>query len=43
MIKALMMACVGIFLGTIGTDTISGIERFTYRSYTLMDGIGLIP
>jgi putative tricarboxylic transport membrane protein len=43
MLKALMMACVGIFLGTIGTDTISGIERFTYRSYTLMDGIGLIP
>ena len=38
-----MMACVGIFLGTIGTDNISGIERFTYRSYTLMDGIGLIP
>lgn len=43
MIKALMMACFGIFLGTIGTDTISGMERFTYRSYTLMDGIGLVP
>ena len=43
MVKALMMACVGIFLGTIGTDTISGLERFTYRSYTLMDGLGLVP
>ncbi len=43
MIKALMMACVGIFLGTIGTDNISGLERFTYRSYTLMDGLGLVP
>jgi len=43
MVKALMMACVGIFLGTVGTDNISGIERFTYRSYTLMDGVGLIP
>ena len=43
MVKALMMAGVGIFLGTIGTDTISGIERFTYHSYTLMDGVGLIP
>jgi putative tricarboxylic transport membrane protein len=42
MVKALMMACVGIFLGTIGTDNISGIERFTYRSYTLMDGLGLV-
>jgi putative tricarboxylic transport membrane protein len=43
MIRALMMACVGIFLGTVGTDTISGLERFTYRSYTLMDGMGLVP
>jgi putative tricarboxylic transport membrane protein len=43
MVKALMMACVGIFLGTVGTDNISGVERFTYRSYTLMDGVGLIP
>jgi putative tricarboxylic transport membrane protein len=43
MINALMMACVGIFLGTIGTDTISGVERFTYGSYTLMDGLGLVP
>jgi len=42
-IKALMMACVGIFLGTIGTDIISGLERFTYQSYTLMDGLGLVP
>ncbi len=43
MIKGLMMAAVGIFLGTIGTDIISGMERFTYSSYTLMDGINFIP
>ena len=43
MIKGLMMAVVGIFLGTIGTDIISGTERFTYGSYTLMDGLGFIP
>ena len=43
MLRALMMACVGIFLGTIGTDIVSGLERFTYGSYTLMDGLGLIP
>jgi putative tricarboxylic transport membrane protein len=41
--KGLMMATVGIFLGTIGTDIISGTERFTYGSYTLMDGLGFIP
>ncbi len=43
MLKALMMACFGIFLGTIGTDLISGVERFTYGSYSLMDGLGLVP
>ncbi len=43
MIKSLMTASVGIFIGTIGTDIVTGEERFTYGSYTLMDGIGLIP
>ena len=43
MLKAMMMASAGIFLGTIGTDIISGMERFTYHNYTLMDGLGLIP
>ena len=43
MVKALMMACLGIFLGTIGTDSIHGLPRFTFGSYTLMDGLGLIP
>lgn len=43
MIKALMTACFGVFLGTVGTDVISGLERFTFGSYTLMDGVGLIP
>lgn len=41
--KALMMACVGILLGTVGVDTISGTMRFTYGSYTLMDGVGVVP
>jgi putative tricarboxylic transport membrane protein len=43
LIKGLMMAAVGIFLGTIGTDIISGQERFTYGSYTLLDGLSFIP
>ncbi len=43
LVKGLMMATVGIFLGTIGTDNISGQERFTYGSYTLMDGLAFIP
>lgn len=43
MLKALMMASLGLFLGSIGTDTISGLERFTFGTYTLMDGLGLVP
>jgi Uncharacterized protein conserved in bacteria len=42
-LKALAMAAVGIFLGTIGTDLISGLTRFTFGSYTLLDGVGLVP
>jgi putative tricarboxylic transport membrane protein len=43
MIKALMMACVGLLLSYIGLDNISGYERFTYGFATLEDGIGLVP
>src|SRR5881409_248954 len=38
MLKALLMAIFGLLLGTIGTDPISGQERFTYGSLTLGDG-----
>ncbi len=41
--KALLMVGIGLFLGTIGTDTITGTTRFTFDTITLMDGIGLIP
>jgi putative tricarboxylic transport membrane protein len=43
MLKALLMAVLGLLLGTIGTDPISGHERFTYGSLTLGDGLGLVP
>jgi putative tricarboxylic transport membrane protein len=42
-LKALVMAILGLLLGTIGTDPISGQERFTYGSLTLGDGLGLVP
>lgn len=41
--KALAMAAFGIFLGSIGMDTISGMERFTFDSPILVDGVGLAP
>ncbi len=43
MLKALCMASVGIFLGTIGMDILSGMERFTFNISILIDGVGLVP
>ena len=42
-LKAVAMALVGLFLGTIGSDFITGQLRFTFGNLTLMDGIGLVP
>ncbi|MFH0825849.1 MAG: tripartite tricarboxylate transporter permease [Pseudomonadota bacterium] len=43
MAQGLLMACIGLLLGTIGTDAIHGIERFTFGILYLQDGIGLVP
>ncbi len=43
MIKALMMACLGLVLSFIGIDNLIGFERFTYGITILEDGIGLVP
>jgi len=43
MIKALMMAAVGLIIGGVGMDVISGKYRFTYGIQTLFDGMGLVP
>jgi len=43
MIQALMMACFGILVGTVGTDTVSGTTRFSFGIVELMDGVGLVP
>jgi putative tricarboxylic transport membrane protein len=43
-IKALIMVAVGIFLSTVGLDTILGTElRFTFGIIELMDGINIVP
>jgi putative tricarboxylic transport membrane protein len=41
--KALCMAALGIFLGNIGMDILSGMERFTFDIPILIDGVGLVP
>lgn len=42
-VKALMMAVVGIILGCVGQDPILGKPRLTYGLEFLLDGVGLIP
>ncbi len=41
--KALMMAIVGVILGGVGTDGITGRPRLTFQIPDLADGIGLVP
>jgi len=43
MLKAMFMAVLGLFLGTIGIDLIVGKPRFTLGIKSFMDGVGLIP
>jgi putative tricarboxylic transport membrane protein len=43
MAKALLMACVGIVLGLVGTDAITANERLTLGRLELIDGIGIVP
>ena len=42
-LKALIMALVGVFLAEVGTDLITGRQRFTFGAITLLDGIPLVP
>jgi putative tricarboxylic transport membrane protein len=41
--RALAMAVVGLILGTVGQDPISGARRFTFGRMELLDGVGFIP
>jgi putative tricarboxylic transport membrane protein len=42
-LKSMLMVCIGLFLGTVGLDALSGAERFTYGALVLQDGVGLVP
>jgi putative tricarboxylic transport membrane protein len=42
-VKALMMAALGLLLGTIGTHSMSGFTRFTYGVNEFTDGLGVAP
>jgi len=43
MTKTLAMAALGLILGTVGIDVMSGFHRFTYGVTDLADGLGIVP
>ncbi len=43
MVRALAMAALGLILGMIGIDQMSGFFRFAYGVVELGDGIGVVP
>ncbi len=42
-VRAIMMAALGIILGCIGQDQETGVSRFVFGIADLLDGIGLAP
>jgi putative tricarboxylic transport membrane protein len=43
MIKSFLMVATGMLISTVGIDTDSGLQRFTFGVKELYDGVGLIP
>jgi putative tricarboxylic transport membrane protein len=43
MLKALIIAILGLFVGTVGMDITTGMQRFTFGLPDLMEGVGLVP
>lgn len=42
-LRGLASAVLGILVSLIGTDPITATQRYTFGSYDLLDGIGLVP
>src|SRR5688500_12260729 len=42
-LRGLIMGGLGLLLGTVGLDPISGIQRYAFDQLFLWDGIGLVP
>lgn len=43
LLKGLISGCIGILLATIGTETETAVERFTFGLIGLSDGLSIIP
>ncbi|MER7081025.1 putative tricarboxylic transport membrane protein [Saccharopolyspora kobensis] len=42
-VKALVAACAGLLLATVGRDSFTGAERFTFDLLPLSDGLDFVP
>ena len=42
LLKAIAMICLGLLIGTVGTDINSGVFRFTFGSSGLIDGMNFV-
>ena len=43
LVKGVLSAIIGLQLGMVGTDIVSGGERFTFGLHGLAEGIGVVP
>jgi putative tricarboxylic transport membrane protein len=43
MLKMLLMAALGLLIGMVGIDQMSGFARFTHDIPELADGVGIVP
>ena len=43
MVKGLISAVIGLLLGTVGLDIVTGVPRFTFDIVELLNGISFIP
>jgi putative tricarboxylic transport membrane protein len=43
LVKALLMAAIGVVLGLVGLDAITAQPRLTFDRLELVDGVGLVP
>ncbi|MDZ5442596.1 tripartite tricarboxylate transporter permease [Micromonospora sp. 4G57] len=42
-LKAVVAACIGLLLATVGRDSFTGAERFTFDNLSLADGLDFVP
>jgi putative tricarboxylic transport membrane protein len=43
LLKAMIMACIGLVLGLVGLDSVTAVARLTFNQMELIDGVGLVP